>query len=289
MSVRAEPEADARPWSLIIRPVRGLLDLRLGLLLQYRDLVTLFVRRDFVAVYKQTILGPLWHLVQPILTTVTFTIIFGNIARLPTDGLPSFLFYMGGTVIWTYFANCVTATSQTFSHNAQLFGKVYFPRIVVPVATALSNLIAFAIQFILFVALALWYAGHGYPVKQNWTILLTPVYVLMMACLGLGVGIVVSSLTTRYKDLAQLVAFGVHLFMYATPVIYPMSSISGKYAFILRLNPCAPIIEAFRFAYLGAGSVTAGQLLVSGATCVGILFLGLVLFSRVEQTFMDTV
>jgi len=274
-------------WS--IEPQRSLFDLRLAELWRYRDLVMLFVRRDFVAVYKQTILGPLWYLVQPLLTTLTFTFIFGSVARLPTDGLPQFLFYMSGTVIWTYFASCLTKTSETFVNNANLFGKVYFPRLAVPVSILISNLITFTIQFVFFLAFMLFFALNGSSVSPNPWILLTPVLILMMAGLGLGLGIIISSLTTKYRDLRFLVTFGVQLLMYATPVIYPVSSIPERFQWIILANPMTSIVEAFRYAFLGAGSVNSMQLLYSFGFMVVIVAVGITIFNRVEQTFMDTV
>jgi len=277
-------------WDLIIQPQRNLLDLRLGELWRYRDLVLLFVRRDFVAAYKQTILGPLWYLIQPLLTTITFTVIFGRIASLPTDGLPQFLFYMSGTVIWSYFAECLNKTSNTFVQNASLFGKVYFPRMAVPVSILISNLITFLMQFLLFLGFVVFFILRGTPIHMNWAwVALSPILVLMMAGLGLGFGIIISSLTTKYRDLRFLVQFGVQLLMYATPVIYPVSSIPARFQPLLQANPMTPIVEAFRFAFLGAGTVSPGQLLYSFLFMVVLVFIGAVIFNRVEQTFMDTV
>jgi lipopolysaccharide transport system permease protein len=277
-------------WDMIIQPQRGLLDLRLGELWKYRDLVMLFVRRDFVAVYKQTILGPLWYLIQPLLTTITFTVIFGQIASLPTDGLPQFLFYMSGTVVWSYFADCLNKTSNTFVQNANLFGKVYFPRLAVPVSILLSNLITFLIQFGMFLAFVVFFALSGTPIALNWLwIALSPALMAMMAGLGLGFGIIISSLTTKYRDLRFLVQFGVQLLMYATPVIYPVSSIPQRWQWIIQINPMTPIVEAFRFAFLGAGTVNLGHLLYSFGFMLAVVFIGAVIFNRVEQTFMDTV
>lgn len=277
-------------WSLVIEPQRRLLDLRLRELWQYRDLVMLFVRRDFVAVYKQTILGPLWYLIQPLLTTITFTFIFGRIASLPTDGLPQFLFYMSGTVVWSYFAACLTKTSETFVQNANLFGKVYFPRMTVPVSILVSNLITFLIQFALFMIFVGYFAVRGTSIQPNWLwIALSPLLMLMMAGLGLGFGIIISSLTTKYRDLRFLVQFGVQLLMYATPVIYPVSSIPERFQWIILANPMTPILESFRYAFLGAGSVNMGSLLYSFLFMVVVVFLGSLIFNRVEQTFMDTV
>jgi lipopolysaccharide transport system permease protein len=276
-------------WDLVIEPRRGWFDLHLRDLYRYRDLVLLFVRRDFVAVYKQTILGPLWYLIQPLLTTITFTVIFGNIAQLPTDGLPQFLFYMSGTVIWTYFADCLTKTSNTFVNNAQLFGKVYFPRLAVPVSILLSNLITFAIQFTFFLAFMGFFALTGANLRPNWWILISPVLIFMMAGLGLGFGIIISSLTTKYRDLRFLVQFGVQLLMYATPVIYPVSSIPARFQPLIQANPMTPIVEAFRYAFLGAGSFNPMNLLYSFGFMVVVVIIGTVIFNRVEATFMDTV
>lgn len=276
-------------WTMIIRPQRHWLDLRLGEVWQARDLILIFFWRDFVAVYKQTILGPLWYLVQPLMTTIIFTVIFGNLARLPTDGLPQFLFYMSGMVTWRYFASCLNQTSNTFTANAGIFGKVYFPRLVVPVSLLLSNLVAFAIQFGLFLAFMAYFMVSGAAIRPNGWILLTPLLLLMMAGLGLGFGIIVSSLTTRYRDLQYLVGFGAQLLMYATPVVYPLSLVPDRYRWLVLANPMTSIVESFRFAYLGAGTVDMAQLLYSFVLMVAILLLGLLLFNRVERTFMDTV
>ena len=276
-------------WDLIIRPQRHIFELHLGDVWRYRDLVMLFVRRDFVSVYKQTILGPLWYLIQPLLTTITFTVVFGNIAQLPTDGLPQFLFYMSGTVIWTYFAECLTKTSNTFVNNAQLFGKVYFPRLAVPVSILFSNLITFAVQFALFLAFMGYFAIQGSVIQPNRWILLTPVLVLMMAGLGLGFGIIISSLTTKYRDLRFLVQFGVTLLMYATPVIYPVSAVPDRYQILIRANPMTPIVETFRYAFLGAGTINPLDLVYSFIFMIIVVVIGTVIFNRVEATFMDTV
>ncbi len=282
--------ADDQYWTMDIEPQRGLLDLQLGELWRYRDLVMLFVRRDFVAVYKQTILGPLWYLIQPLLTTLTFTFIFGRVASLPTDGLPQFLFYMSGTVVWSYFAACLTKTSETFVQNAHLFGKVYFPRMAVPVSILISNLITFVIQFVLFLVFVGYFVMRGTAIHFNWLwISLSPLLIVMMAGLGLGFGIIISSLTTKYRDLRFLVTFGVQLLMYATPVIYPVSSIPKSFQWVILANPMTPIVEAFRYAFLGAGTVDWSHLLYSFAFMLVVVFLGSVIFNRVEQTFMDTV
>ncbi len=289
MSILTKRKLDNENWTMIIRPQRHWLDLRLGELWQARELVMLFVWRDFVSVYKQTILGPLWYLIQPLLTTITFTVIFGRIARLPTDGLPQMLFYMSGTVIWGYFAACLTKTSNTFVANAGIFGKVYFPRLTVPLSILVSNLVALAIQLGLFLAFLAYFWLAGAAIQPNWWALLTPVLVLMMAGLGLGFGIIVSSLTTRYRDLQYLVTFGVQLLMYATPVIYPLSAIPDKYRWLILANPMTPIVEGFRYAFLGAGTVGGWHLLYSAAFMLAVLLIGILIFSQVERTFMDTV
>jgi len=276
-------------WDLDISPQRNLLDLRLGELWHARDLVMLFVWRDFVSVYKQTILGPLWYLIQPLLTTVVFTFIFGSVAKLPTDGLPSFLFYMSGTVVWSYFATCITKTSDTFITNSALFGKVYFPRLAVPVSILISSLIAFVIQFIFFVLFMGFFALRGSVLQPNWWILMTPVLILIMAGLGLGFGIIVSALTTKYRDLRFLVQFGVTLLMYATTVIMPLSSFPNRFLWIVLANPMTPIVEIFRYAYLGAGTVNLPDLAYSFGFMLVVVVIGAVIFNRVEATFMDTV
>ena len=276
-------------WDMIIGPQRNLFDLRLRELWHAGDLIMLFVRRDFVSVYKQTILGPLWYLIQPLLTTIIFTVIFGNFAKLPTDGLPSFLFYMSGTVIWTYFVSCLTKTSETFVSNANLFGKVYFPRLAVPISILISNLIAFAIQFAFFLAFMGYFVLQGTQLHPNWWMLLTPVLLLIMAGLGLGFGIIVSALTTKYRDLRFLVQFGAQLLMYVTPVIYPISSIPHRFQALIQFNPMSSVVEAFRYAYLGSGTVNLAQLGYSFSIMLVVIIIGVVMFNRVETTFMDTV
>jgi lipopolysaccharide transport system permease protein len=251
--------------------------------------VMMFVRRDFVSVYKQTILGPLWFLIQPLLTTITFTVIFGNIAQLPTDGLPQFLFYMSGIVIWTYFADCLTKTSNTFVNNYTLFGKVYFPRMAVPVSILISNMITFAIQFAFFLLFVGYFFLRGAIIQPNVWILATPILILMMAGLGLGFGLLISSMTTKYRDLRFLVQFGVTLLMYATPVIYPASAIPIRFQNLIKANPMTPIVETFRYAFLGAGTVHPVDLLYSFGFMLVVLVLGSITFNRVEATFMDTI
>jgi lipopolysaccharide transport system permease protein len=278
-----------KDWTTIIRPVSGWFDLHLSELWRYRDLIGLFVRRDFVATYKQTILGPLWFLIQPLFSTIVFTIIFGKIARIPTDGLPPMLFYMAGIVSWNYFATCLNSTSDTFVSNANIFGKVYFPRLAVPISVVITSLLTFSIQFMLFLSFWAYFYMQGSAINPTLWILITPLLVLQMALLGLGIGILVSSMTTKYRDLKYILGFGVQLWMYATPVVYPMSQISEKWQWLFILNPMAAIVETFRYAFLGAGSVKIGQLATSmSITCI-ILIIGIILFSKIEKSFMDTV
>ena len=282
-------EQDAEQWTSVIRPVSGWFDLHLSDIWRYRDLIMLFVRRDFVAVYKQTILGPLWFLIQPVFTTLVFTVIFGQVAKIPTDGLPQPLFYLSGIVGWNYFSGCLSKTSNTFAGNAHIFGKVWFPRLAVPISVVISNLITFGIQFALFLCVYAYFYLRGAAVAVSPLIVLFPLLILQMAALGLGFGIIVSSLTTKYRDLAQLVGFGVQLWMYATPIVYPVSQVPAKYQWLVALNPMAPVIEAFRRAFLGVGTVNALQTGMSIVTTLLVLFAGIVLFSRIEKSFMDTV
>ena len=264
-------------------------DLKVGELWAYRDLILLFVKRDFVVQYKQTILGPLWHIIQPLLTTLMFTIVFGKIAKLSTDGIPPFLFYMSGVVIWTYFSAVFTEVSGTFISNAQTFGKIYFPRLVIPISVLISKLVSFAIQFSFFLILLFFFVAKGAPIEPNWWVLITPLLLLMMGSFALGGGVIITAMTTRYRDLMVLIAFGVQLLMYLTPVIYPLSSLPEKWQFWASLNPIAPIIETFRYAYLGQGIVNISMLATSATIIFITLLLGVVMFNRVERTFMDTV
>ena len=276
-------------WNLVIKPKRHLLDIDFKDIWRYRDLIVLFVRRDFVAKYKQTVLGPLWFLIQPILTTLMYLIVFGNIAKISTDGLPKMLFYLSGIVGWTYFSTCLTTTSNTFVANAGIFGKVYFPRLTLPISIVISNLVQFFIQLLLLAAFMLYFGITGANFQPNIYVLLLPALVILMAALGLGFGIIISSLTTKYRDLTNLVSFGVQLWMYATPVIYPLSTIPEDYKIYLLANPLTPIIETFRYALLGAGTLNWMHLLYSLGFTIVVLTVGVLLFNKVEQTFMDTV
>jgi lipopolysaccharide transport system permease protein len=276
-------------WDLIIQSQRSWWDLRLYELWCYRDLIWLLVWRDFVAYYKQTILGPLWYLIQPLLTTVVFTVIFGGIAHLSTDGLPPFLFYMAGNTVWSYFAACLTNTSNTFTSNAAIFGKVYFPRLSIPISVIISNLISFGIRLGVFLAFWVYFMLTGSAIHPNLWILLLPVLLVLMAGQGLGLGIIISSLTTKYRDLQQLVGFGVQLLMYATPVIYPLSTVQGVWRWLILANPMTAVVETFRLAFLGTSSLSPISLIYSSGFMVVVFVIGVFIFNRVETTFMDTV
>ncbi|RCL65032.1 MAG: ABC transporter permease [Bacteroidetes bacterium] len=283
--------ASQSDYTTVIKPHAGLFNLKLREVWAYRDLVFILARRDIVAVYKQTILGPLWFLVSPALTVVVYMFVFGSIAGISTDGIPQAVFYLGGITLWNYFSSCFTTTANTFTANAQIFGKVYFPRIVAPMANVLSNMVKLFIQMLLFVGVLAFYLGQNdSTIHLTKEIYLLPVLILMMAGLSLGIGIIISSLTTKYRDFKNFIGFGVSLLMYASPVIYPISAVKDKgYGAILAYNPIAPIIETFRYIFTGHGSLDWGGLIISGIATILILFFGLVLFNRVERTFMDTV
>jgi lipopolysaccharide transport system permease protein len=276
-------------WDLVITPRKKWYDLQLRDVWHYRDLIGMFVRRDFVSRFKQTILGPLWFIIQPLFSTIIFTVVFGRIAQLPTDGLPQFLFYMSGNVMWNYFAGCLTGTSTTFTSNAHLFGKVYFPRLVTPISIIISNLITFAIQLLFFAGFLAYFILQGSDVRLTTWAFSLPLLILLMAGLGLGIGIIISSLTTKYRDLQNLVGFGVSLLMYVTPVLYPISSIPENWRWIAVINPITPIIETFRAGFLGAGDASWLGLGYSAIFMLVVMFIGVVIFNRVEKTFIDTV
>lgn len=276
-------------YKTVIKPKRAWFDLNLKELFRYRDLIMLFVRRTFVSQYKQTILGPAWAVIQPLLTTVVLTVVFGNIAGLAPSGVPTFAFYLCGSVAWTYFSSCLTSTSTTFTANAAIMGKVYFPRLVMPVSSVISQLISFAIQFCFFLIFWIYYIISGANIHPNAYIVMTPLFLLHLAMLSLGVGIVISAMTTKYRDLAMVVGFGVQLWMYATPVAYDISVIPDKFLSLYMLNPVTPIITMFRYAYLGVGEPCMPFYAISFAVTLAVLFIGILMFNRVEKTFMDTV
>lgn len=279
-------------WDLEITPRHNLFDLRIKDIWHYRDLLLLLVRRDFVSFYKQTILGPIWFFVQPIITILIYNLVFNNLAQIPTDGIPGPLFYLAGIVLWNYFAECLTKTSTVFKDNAAIMGKVYFPRLIMPLSIVLSNLVRFAVQFILFLILMGIDWERGYTIAPNAGLLLLPVLILIIAALGLGLGMIISAVTTKYRDLAFVVTFGVPLLMYATTVVYPLSTAVVKYpaySWIIKFNPITAVIEALRYGFLGKGSFSWGLLAYSASTTVIILLLGIIIFNKVEKTFVDTV
>lgn len=278
-------------WDLEIKPKASLFNLNLKEVWNYRDLMFLFVRRDFVAQYKQTILGPLWHIIQPILTTIMFLLVFGKIANIPTDGIEPILFYMSGITIWNYFATCLTATSNTFVANAHIFGKVFFPRLVLPLSIVISNMVKFAIQMGILLLAMIWFAVFkGVPIVFGWQWLLIPVLMLLMAGIGLGTGIIISSLTTKYRDFTILISFAVQLLMYATPVAYPLSYLQNKsFAPLIQWNPLSAVVEGFRYALFHTGSFEIASLAYSAGFMIVVLLFGIVYFNRVERSFMDTV
>jgi lipopolysaccharide transport system permease protein len=277
-------------WTEIISPKRSLLDINLRELWRYRDLIMLFVRRDFVSQYKQTILGPIWLFIQPLFTTLTFFFVFNQIAKIPTDNIDPILFYLSGITLWNYFSDCFNKTSNTFVANAGIFGKVYFPRLATPISIVFSNLIKLGIQVLLFLAIM----GYqiifkGAEVNINLHILILPFLIILMAVMGLGLGIIFSALTTKYRDLSFLLAFGIQLLMYATPIIYPLSYTGGKLHTIISMNPLTPIMESFRFAFFSIGSFDWSGLAFTSIFSFGVLFLGIIIFNQVEKSFMDTV
>ena len=276
----------------IITPNKSLFDVNLKEIWQYKDLLFLFVRRDFIATYKQTVLGPLWFIIQPIFTTLIFTLIFGKLASIPTDGLPPILFYMCGITCWNYFSESLSKTSNTFTSNANIFGKVYFPRLIVPISIIISNIVKFIIQGFIFLLVLFYFYHNGANIRPNITIAILPFLLILMAGLGLGFGILISSLTTKYRDFQFLVVFGVQLFMYATPVVYPLSLAKeklGAYSWIAFANPMSPILEAMKYAFLGQGQFSWLHLCYSFIFMLTLLLLAVITFNKVEQNFMDTV
>ena len=283
-------------WTTIIKPRNKLFEVNLKEIWDYRDLLTLFVKRTITVAYKQTILGPLWWVIQPALTVIMYMVVFGGIAGIPTDGIPQPLFYLGGICMWQYFADCLSRTANTFVSNSGIFGKVYFPRLIMPIATVISNLVRFGIQFGLFVIVYVYYASIGQAPSPNWYLLLLPVLVVMLAGLALGFGIIISSMTTKYRDLQVLFSFVVQLWMYATPIVYPLSQVGGRKRFgfdvadIICLNPVTPVIEAFKYGALSAGEFVGwGWLAYSFVFMVVFLAIGILIFNRVQKSFMDTV
>ncbi len=281
-------------YQTVLKGKNGWFDLNLRELYRYRDLIMLFVKRDFISLYKQTILGPLWAIIQPLLTTVVYTLIFGNIAGLAAEGTPTFLFYLSGTILWTYFSTSLTNTANTFVTNSSILGKVYFPRLVMPTANAISGLITMAIQFAFFIGFLIYYILTGSQINVNWYVLMTPLLVLQLVLLSLGCGVIISALTTKYRDLKMLITFGLQLWMYGCPVAYdmfrmPIISPGGRFYTLYMLDPLTPIINIFRYGFLGIGEIDWSFYWIGWGVTIFLLALGIMLFSRVEKTFMDTV
>ncbi|HCA08469.1 ABC transporter permease [Chryseobacterium sp.] len=275
-------------WTETIGDNYSLFDLKLREVWKYRDLVYMFVKRDFVSSFKQTILGPIWFFINPIFTTIVYLVVFGRIAKLPTDGAPPLLFYLSGVTLWNYFSSSLIATSGTFLGNSAIFGKVYFPRLVSPLSIVISNLMRFSVQFLLFIIAWIYYYSQG-QVHPNIWILATPFLILLMALFALGLGMIFSSLTTKYKDLGMLLGFGISLYMYATPVIYPASSLQGIFKKLAYYNPLTGIFECFKYAWIGVGDFSTLMLGISTVIILILLLIGIVVFNKVEKTFMDTV
>jgi len=288
-NIEKEKLVKSKPWTEIISPRTSLFDLRLGELWRYRDLVMMFVKRDFVSNYKQTILGPIWFILQPLLTTVTFMIIFGRIAKLSTEGIPMMLFYLSGITIWNFFSDSLNKTATVFKDNAQMFGKIYFPRLTMPASIVISNLVKFGIQFALFLGVWVYFLLKKENVHPNGYVALVPLLLLLMGLMALGLGMIISAMTTKYRDLSFLLSFGVQLLMYATPVVYPISQISDKYKWIVMINPLSAILETFRYSFLGSGTFSWTSLCYTSAFTLIILITGVIVFNKVEKTFTDTV
>lgn len=276
-------------WTEEIKSQDSLFAINFKELWHYRDLLLMLLKRDFITFYKQTILGPIWFFVQPILTSLIYLVLFGQVAKLSTDGLPQLAFYLAGITIWNYFSDSLTKTSTVFQTNASIFGKVYFPRLIMPLSIVFSGLLKFVIQFGLFIAVVLYYTFVEKTIQPNLWVLATPFLILLMAAFALGLGMIFSSMTTKYKDLSFLLAFGIQLYMYATPVVYPVSAMPEKYQWLVKANPLTGIFECFRYGYLGSGSFTPSSLIFSTFFISVLLILGIVIFNKVEKSFMDTV
>jgi lipopolysaccharide transport system permease protein len=282
-------QTDTEHWTTIIRPRSGLLDFDLRELLHYKFLMLLFVRRDFVAQYKQTILGPFWLVIQPLFQTGIYSMIFGSLAKIPTDGIPQPVFYMAGITLWNYFSSCISSTASVFTSNSAIFGKVYFPRLTVPITATVTRLYTFLIQLVLFLVVYAVYAIQGAALRPNLFLLFIPLLIAHTALLGMAIGLWSSALTFKYRDLSYMVSFGVSLWMWATPIVYPMSFVPEKYRFLIYINPVAPIVETFRLGFTGAGRFPIESYVVSLCGTAVVLFVGLILFHRAEQSFVDVV
>jgi lipopolysaccharide transport system permease protein len=276
-------------WNLVIKGHTSFFDLKFNDVWNYRDLLWMFVKRDFVSFYKQTVLGPLWFFIQPLFTTLVFTFVFGNLAKISTDGLPQQLFYLSGITAWNYFSDCLTKTSTVFRDNASIFGKVYFPRLIMPLSIVVSNLVRFLVQLLLLVIMMVYFGAQDASFEVTYAIIFFPFLVALMALLGLGLGLIITAMTTKYRDLTFLVSFGVQLLMYGTTVIYPLSAAPEKYKKIIELNPMTGIIEAFRFAFLGKGEFSVWSIGYSVLVTIVVLLLGVIIFNKTEKNFVDTI
>jgi len=287
-----DPKPKEEHWDLVIKGHSSLFDLKFADVWRYRDLMVMFVKRDFISFYKQTILGPLWFFIQPIFTTLVFTFVFGSVAGISSDGVPKPLFYLCGITAWQYFADCLNKTSTVFRDNARIFGKVYFPRLIMPLSIVMSNLIKFAVQITLLLIFMVYFYFQGYDFGFTYALLIFPFLIVIMALLGLGIGLIITAMTTKYRDLAFLVGFGVQLLMYGTTVIYPLSAVREKYpeyVWIFELNPMTPIIETYRYAFLGSGSYSVSGLLYACTFTAVVLLAGIIIFNRTEKNFVDTI
>lgn len=284
-----EVENTREKWDLILEPKNKLLDLKIREIIRYRDLVFMFVKRDFATAYKQTILGPLWYIIQPLVSTIMYTFVFGNLANIGTDGIPYILFYYGGTMLWTYFSSTFTSASSVFTTNSAMFGKVYFPRLTVPISTTIGHIIKLGIQFATLLVFYFYYMFTGSPIKPSWWVLAFPLLIIWIGFLGCGLGMIISALTTKYRDLNQLVTFGISLAMYATPIVYPLSEAPANLEWVFYINPMSAPVELFRIWFYGAGNVPGDMIALSLGMTAFFFFIGLVLFNRNERTFVDVI
>lgn len=284
-----EVENTREKWDLILEPKNKLLDLKIREIIRYRDLVFMFVKRDFATAYKQTILGPLWYIIQPLVSTIMYTFVFGNLANIGTDGIPYILFYYGGTMLWTYFSSTFTSASSVFTTNSAMFGKVYFPRLTVPISTTIGHIIKLGIQFATLLVFYFYYMFTGSPIKPSWWVLAFPLLIIWIGFLGCGLGMIISALTTKYRDLNQLVTFGISLAMYATPIVYPLSEAPANLEWVFYINPMSAPVELFRIWFYGAGTVPPDMIALSLGMTAFFFFIGLVLFNRNERTFVDVI
>tara|TARA_B110000438_G_C15782868_1_gene637038 strand:+ start:962 stop:1819 length:858 start_codon:yes stop_codon:yes gene_type:complete len=276
-------------WDTVISPKRDLIYFNFREIFKYRDLIFLFIKRDFVTFYKQTILGPLWYIIQPLINAIVFTIIFGNLAKIPTEGVPPFIFYLAGNIIWGYFAICLNSTSNTFVRNSDIFGKVYFPRITIPISNIFIGMLQFFVQFIVFVCFLIYFYFSGSSINIDFTLIFIPLLLFQVAITGLGFGLMISSLTSKYRDLTFVMSFGVQLWMYATPIVYPLSLVSEKYRILFCLNPMTSVVESFRYIFFKESAIKLEYIFISIFISILVLILGMIFFNKTEKSFLDTV